>query len=84
MLRDVLHVVDHNVNWLGDRWPAMIAISLLGIWKGVGWSMLIFLAALTGVPRELHEAAVHRRRRRGARASVTSRSRSSPARSPRS
>ena len=57
MLRDVLHVVDHNVNWLGDRWPAMIAISLLGIWKGVGWSMLIFLAALTGVPRELHEAA---------------------------
>ena len=57
VLVDVLHVVGHNVNWLGDRWPAMIAISLLGIWKGVGWSMLIFLAALTGVPRELHEAA---------------------------
>jgi multiple sugar transport system permease protein len=54
---DVLHVFDDNVNWLGDRWPAMITISLLGIWKGVGWSMLIFLAALTGVPRELHEAA---------------------------
>jgi len=57
VLRDFLHVVDHNVNWLGDRWPAMVAISLLGIWKGVGWSMLIFLAALTGVPRELYEAA---------------------------
>jgi multiple sugar transport system permease protein len=35
----------------------MIAISALGTWKGVGWSMLIFLAALSGVPRELHEAA---------------------------
>ena len=57
VLVDVLHLVDDNVNWLGDRWPAMITISLLGIWKGVGWSMLIFLAALTGVPRELHEAA---------------------------
>jgi multiple sugar transport system permease protein len=54
---DVLHLFGDNVNWLGDRWPAMITISLLGIWKGVGWSMLIFLAALTGVPRELHEAA---------------------------
>ncbi len=57
ILTDVLHVAGDNINWLGDRWPAMITISLLGIWKGVGWAMLIFLAALTGVPRELHEAA---------------------------
>lgn len=57
VLVDVLHLVDDSINWLGARWPAMITISLLGIWKGVGWSMLIFLAALTGVPRELHEAA---------------------------
>src|SRR5699024_8500909 len=54
---DVTHLAAENVNWLGERWSAMIAISLLGIWKGIGWSMLIFLAALSGVPRELHEAA---------------------------
>jgi multiple sugar transport system permease protein len=52
-----LHVVDHNVNWLQQRWTAMAVLSLLGIWKGIGWSMVIFLAALQGVPRELHEAA---------------------------
>jgi multiple sugar transport system permease protein len=46
-----------NVNWLGQRWTAMLAIGILGIWKGIGWSMVIFLAALQGVPRELHEAA---------------------------
>jgi multiple sugar transport system permease protein len=57
ILVDVLHVVGEPINWLGGRWSAMVAISLLGIWKGVGWSMLIFLAALSGVPRELHEAA---------------------------
>jgi multiple sugar transport system permease protein len=51
------HVVDHDVNWLQQRWTAMLVISLLGIWKGIGWSMVIFLAALQGVPRELHEAA---------------------------
>jgi multiple sugar transport system permease protein len=56
-LVDVIGVVDQPVNWLGQRWTAMVVISALGVWKGVGWSMLIFLAALTGVPRQLHEAA---------------------------
>jgi multiple sugar transport system permease protein len=49
--------VHHNVNWLQQRWTAMAVLSLLGIWKGIGWSMIIFLAALQVVPRELHEAA---------------------------
>jgi multiple sugar transport system permease protein len=57
VLHDALHLVGHNVNWLGARWTAMSALSILGIWKGVGWSMVIFLAALQGVPKELHEAA---------------------------
>ncbi|GAA4162177.1 sugar ABC transporter permease [Gryllotalpicola daejeonensis] len=53
----ILHLAPHNVAWLQSRWTGMAAISALGVWKGIGWSMLIFLAALTGVPRELHEAA---------------------------
>jgi multiple sugar transport system permease protein len=57
ILVDGLHVVHHNVNWLQQRWTAMAVLSLLGIWKGIGWSMIIFLAALQVVPRELHEAA---------------------------
>jgi multiple sugar transport system permease protein len=57
VLHDGLHVVNHNVDWLGGRWTAMTAIGVLGIWKGIGWSMVIFLAALQGVPRELYEAA---------------------------
>jgi multiple sugar transport system permease protein len=39
------------------RWTAMLALSILGVWKGVGWAMVIFLAALQGVPVELKEAA---------------------------
>lgn len=57
VLHDTLHLMNHDVAWLGGRWTAMIAIGVLGIWKGVGWSMVIFLAALQGVPRELYEAA---------------------------
>lgn len=46
-----------HIDWLGNRWPALIALSVLGVWKGVGWSMLVFLAALQQVPRTLLEAA---------------------------
>jgi multiple sugar transport system permease protein len=52
-----LHLSSHNIGWLDTRWPSMITIGILGIWKGVGWSMLIFLAALMGVPETLTEAA---------------------------
>jgi multiple sugar transport system permease protein len=57
LLVDGTHVVDQNVGWLQHRWTAMAAISVLGVWKGIGWSMIIFLAALQSVPHELHEAA---------------------------
>lgn len=46
-----------EVSWLSERWTAMVAICALGVWKGIGWSMMIFLAALQGVPQALIEAA---------------------------
>ncbi len=54
---DFFHLSSTNIEWFQSRWTAFIAIWALGIWKGIGWSMLIFLAALTGVSKELHEAA---------------------------
>ncbi|AZU01081.1 carbohydrate ABC transporter permease [Brevibacterium linens] len=56
-LGDLLHLTDGSTSWLSERWTAMIAICALGVWKGVGWSMMIFLAALQGVPKSLEEAA---------------------------
>jgi multiple sugar transport system permease protein len=57
VLHDATHVTNHDVAWLGQRWTGLAAICALGVWKGVGWATVIFLAALQGVPRELHEAA---------------------------
>jgi multiple sugar transport system permease protein len=57
MLHNVTHVTNHDTSWLSGRWTGMLAISALGVWKGIGWSMMIFLAALQGVPRELLESA---------------------------
>jgi multiple sugar transport system permease protein len=44
-------------NWLGDPAWAMPSIALIAIWKGAGFSMVIWLAGLQGIPKELYEAA---------------------------
>jgi len=56
-LHDFLHLEASNTSWLAGRWSALVVICLLGIWKGIGWSMMIYLAALQGVPESLEEAA---------------------------
>jgi multiple sugar transport system permease protein len=46
-----------SIDWTAQTWTANGVIWLLSIWKGVGWSFIIFLAALDGIPRELLESA---------------------------
>jgi len=45
-----------SIDWLAQTWTANAVIWIVGIWKGVGWSFVMFLAALDGVPREIVEA----------------------------
>ncbi len=57
LLMDVLHLTDESIPWLLREWSGNAAIWVMGIWKNTGWAMLIFLAALQGIPRDLYEAA---------------------------
>jgi multiple sugar transport system permease protein len=57
MLTDVLKCIDEPVGWLSQRWTALAATTILGIWKGIGWNMVVFLAALQAVPMEYYDAA---------------------------
>jgi multiple sugar transport system permease protein len=57
VLRDVLHIIPKNILWLADPVLAFVPIHLLGIWKGVGWTAVIFLAGLQAIPQHLYEAA---------------------------
>ena len=57
LLRDVLHLVEKRIQWLADPILVMVPLNLLGIWKGVGWSAVILLAALQAIPQHLYEAA---------------------------
>ena len=44
-------------NLLGDGNSVYIFQSLLGLWKGLGWSSIIYLAAIAGIDQEQYEAA---------------------------
>ena len=56
-LSKVLGLTDHNIRWLDTRAGGLTVAMILGIWKGVGWNMVVFLAALQQVPADLYEAA---------------------------
>ncbi|MFH8384094.1 carbohydrate ABC transporter permease [Kitasatospora sp. NPDC018058] len=50
-------LADSPVSFLTDRWLLLFSAIALTVWKGLGYYMVIYLSALAGVPRELHEAA---------------------------
>ncbi len=45
-------------DWLANPRTAMLALILIATWKGAGFQMIIWLAGLQGIPREMYEAAI--------------------------
>lgn len=43
--------------WLGDRDYALGTLAFIGIWQSFGFNMVLYLAGLTSVPRDLYAAA---------------------------
>ncbi len=49
---------DTPIGFLTDPRLALVSVMVVTFWKGIGYYMVIFLAGLQGIPRELYEAAV--------------------------
>jgi multiple sugar transport system permease protein/alpha-1,4-digalacturonate transport system permease protein len=49
--------VDNPPGWTTSATWSMPAVIIVGTWREAGYYMLLFLAGLQTVPRELHEAA---------------------------
>lgn len=45
------------VDWLGNPHWVMWTVIMVMVWKGAGFYMIIYLAGLTGIPKELLEAS---------------------------
>ncbi|WP_029145892.1 carbohydrate ABC transporter permease [Microbacterium luticocti] len=51
-------IVDKPIAFLVDRWWLLGCAILLTVWKGLGYYMVVYLAALGNVSKDLHEAAM--------------------------
>jgi len=45
------------IGWLTDPKVAIYSVMAVTVWKGLGYYMVVYLAALTSVPKDLYEAA---------------------------
>jgi multiple sugar transport system permease protein len=52
-----LRVLQDPLPFLTDRWLVVFSAISLTVWKGLGYYMIVYLAALGNVRKELHEAA---------------------------
>ena len=59
-LNEVLYrlgLVTLPIDWTGSRWLAVVTVAMTDAWKVTPLVMLILLAGLQAIPRELYEAA---------------------------
>jgi multiple sugar transport system permease protein len=52
-----LHLIDRNINFLGDPWNARLCVIFVNIWRGVPFIAITLLAGLQTVSPSLYEAA---------------------------
>ncbi|MEV6164856.1 sugar ABC transporter permease [Streptomyces sp. NPDC052052] len=50
-------IIEESVAWLGQPGTAMLAVVVTKAWASFPWMMVMLLAGLQTVPKELHEAA---------------------------
>jgi len=48
---------NRNINWLMSSEHTWLKMLLWGIWKSLGWSAIVYIAAIAGIDQELYEAA---------------------------
>jgi len=53
-----LGIIDQSVQWVVEPGAFRSILVISGIWKGVGWGTIIYLAAMSGIDLTLYEAAV--------------------------
>jgi len=46
-----------NIKWLSDPNYALLALIIVGVWKRIGYNMVLFLAGLQTIPKTYYEAA---------------------------
>lgn len=53
-----LRLVNAPVGWLSDDALALMSVMFVTLWRGLGWYMVMYLAALQAIPADMQEAAM--------------------------
>ena len=51
-------LIDQGIPFLNEKWHWAVTYLLIGVWQGMGWGTILYLAAITGISGELYEAAM--------------------------
>ena len=51
-------LIDQGIPFLTEKWHWAATYLLIGVWQGMGWGTIIYLAAMTSISGELYEAAM--------------------------
>lgn len=58
MLNSVLtHMGGETLPFLTNKYAWVATYSLVGVWQNAGWGTILYLAAMTGIDKQLYEAA---------------------------
>ena len=50
--------ITEGIPFLTEKWHWAVTYLLVGVWQGMGWGTIIYLAAITSINGELYEAAM--------------------------
>lgn len=51
-------IIEQGIPFLAEKYHWAVTYLLVGVWQGMGWGSIIYLAAITGISGELYEAAM--------------------------
>ncbi|MBO5337255.1 MAG: sugar ABC transporter permease [Lachnospiraceae bacterium] len=51
-------IIEEGIPFLNSPWHWAVTYLLIGVWQGMGWGTIMYLAAITGINGELYEAAM--------------------------
>ena len=51
-------LIKEGIPFLTEKWHWAVTYLLIGVWQGMGWGTIIYLAAMTSISGELYEAAM--------------------------
>ncbi|WP_274653343.1 carbohydrate ABC transporter permease [Paenibacillus humicola] len=58
-VNETLHAlgVANPPKWLADQNYALLTVMMISVWAGLGYNLIIYMAGLQNIPRDLYEAA---------------------------